>query len=165
MNSISVIIPVYQTESQTKTAIQSVLDQKVSIPVEIIVVFDGPSTYIDELRSLYPTCTIVEQTHQGTYAARRRGLEVATGDYVTFLDSDDILAPRALYTYIKAYEKSRGEVIIGKVSPVYNKKKWLMPIDDDRYFFYTRTKFNSRHLTTIHGWMIKKDLLNDLLSS
>ncbi|WP_313351565.1 bifunctional glycosyltransferase family 2 protein/CDP-glycerol:glycerophosphate glycerophosphotransferase [Exiguobacterium sp.] len=157
MNSISVIIPVYQTESQTKAAIQSVLDQKVSIPVEIIVVFDGPSTYIDELRSLYPTCTFLEQAHQGTYAARRRGLEVATGDYVTFLDSDDILAPRALYTYIKAYEKSRGEVIIGKVSPVYNKKKWLMPIDDDRYFFYTRTKFNSRHLTTIHGWMIKKD--------
>lgn len=162
MNSISVIIPVYQTESQTKAAIQSVLDQKVSIPVEIIVVFDGPSPYIDELRSLYPACTIVEQAHQGTYAARRRGLEVATGDYVTFLDSDDILAPRALYTYIKAYEKSRGEVIIGKVSPVYNKKKWLMPIDDDRYFFYTRTKFNSRHLTTVHGWMIKKDLLNDL---
>ncbi|SDB88684.1 bifunctional glycosyltransferase/CDP-glycerol:glycerophosphate glycerophosphotransferase [Exiguobacterium indicum] len=164
MNSISVIIPVYQTESQAKAAIQSVLDQHVSIPVEIVVVFDGPSSYVDDIRALYPTCIIIEQSHQGVYAARRNGVQAASGDYVIFLDSDDILAPRALYTYIKAYEKSRGEVIIGKISPVYNKKKWLMPIDDDRYFFYSRTKFNSRHLTTIHGWMIKKELLQTLPS-
>lgn len=162
MNSISVIIPVYQTESQVNAAIQSVIEQSVESPVEIIVVFDGASNYSQDLQANFPQIKVVEQAHQGVHSARHTGLLQATGEYIIFLDSDDVLSPRALYTFLKAAEKTNGEVIIGKVSPVYNKQKWFMPIEDDRYFFYTRSKFNANHLTSIHGWMIKKSLLLDL---
>lgn len=164
MNSISIIIPIHQTESQAKVAIQSIIEQRVSVPIEILVVFDGPSSYKDEIQTIFPQIKIIEQPHNGVYTARNIGIEHATGDYIIFLDSDDVLSPRALYTFIKAYEKTSAAVIVGRVSPSHYKKKWLMPIDDDRYFFYNRTKFNSRHLTSIHGWMIKKTLLSSLPS-
>ncbi len=87
---ISVIIPVYNGEKFLAEALESVFVQDYS-PLEIIVVDDGStdgtaallSTYGERIRS-------VHQSNQGPAAARNRGLEIAGGELIAFLDADDL---------------------------------------------------------------------------
>lgn len=87
---ISVIIPTYNRCWILKQAIDSVLSQ--SFPdFEIIVVDDGST---DATRELLPTyggkITTIRQKNKGVSAARNAGISLANGDYIAFLDSDDV---------------------------------------------------------------------------
>lgn len=93
MLSISVIIPTYNNGHLIVEAIESVLSQSIS-PVEVIIVDDGSTDntrqilepYIGHIRYHY-------QENQGLAVARNVGLDLASGDYLTFLDADDIWLP------------------------------------------------------------------------
>ncbi len=94
--NISVIIPTYNRAHLLARALQSVLDQ--SLPAqEIIVVDDGSSDNTDEMMSeQFPQCSYIQQPNLGVSAARNRGIEAATGEWLAFLDSDDIWLPGKL---------------------------------------------------------------------
>lgn len=94
---VSVIIPTYNRASMTMEAVQSVLRQTYD-NFEIIVVDDGSTdnTYeiinqIDDKRIRY-----IYQENARQAAARNRGIEAACGDYIAFLDSDDLFFPQKL---------------------------------------------------------------------
>jgi glycosyltransferase involved in cell wall biosynthesis len=86
---ISVIIPTYNRAQVLGRAIQSVLNQ--TLPAqEIIVVDDGSSDNTPALMAdSFPQCTYLQQPNLGVSAARNRGIEAASGDWLAFLDSDD----------------------------------------------------------------------------
>lgn len=87
---ISVIIPTYNRCWILKEAIDSVLSQKFS-DIEIIVVDDGSTDATNELLSTYgDQVTSIFQENKGVSAARNVGISIARGDYITFLDSDDM---------------------------------------------------------------------------
>lgn len=91
---ISVIIPVYNGEKNLKECIDSILNQTYS-DLEIILVDDGSKDLSGKICDSYSQMDfrikVIHQENQGVSAARNKGLDVATGDYITFVDSDDRL--------------------------------------------------------------------------
>lgn len=96
---ISIVIPCYNSEGFVKTAVCSALDQTYSTE-EVICIDDGSTDgTLEVLRSLREETDdliIHSQENQGICGARNTGLERARGEYVAFLDHDDVLHPRKL---------------------------------------------------------------------
>ena len=90
MPKVSVIIPTYNRARIVGEAIDSVLSQRYD-DFELIVVDDGSTDGTEDLVSSYlPRLTYLYQEHQGVSAARNRGIASARGEYLSFLDSDDL---------------------------------------------------------------------------
>lgn len=96
MPAISVIIPVYNSERFVGGALQSVLDQSFR-DFEIVVIDDGSTDGSREIIERFRgPITYHYQTNRGAAEARNRGLSLARGAWVAFLDSDDIWYPNKL---------------------------------------------------------------------
>jgi teichuronic acid biosynthesis glycosyltransferase TuaG len=104
-SSVSVIIPFYNEVSWLVEAVDSVLAQ--SYPVdEIIVVNDGSTANLEGFISIYnEKIKYIYKENGGPATARNLGIEKSTGDYIAFLDSDDIWLPKKLEVQIKLMEK------------------------------------------------------------
>lgn len=99
MPKVSVIIPVYNAESTIVKCIESVLDQDYN-NIECVIVNDGSTDKTDHLiQSLYGNNNIIKYIktdNHGVSHARNTALDVATGDYIVFLDSDDFLLDESI---------------------------------------------------------------------
>ena len=93
---ISIIVPVYRAEKYLADCLNSLINQEYH-NIEIVLVVDGsPDNSLAicrEFASRDPRILVVDQENQGVSAARNRGIELATGKYITFVDSDDYVAP------------------------------------------------------------------------
>ncbi len=90
---ISVIVPVFNMEKYIKECLDSIINQNLE-DIEIIIVDDGSTDFsyniIEEYAKLDSRINILKQTNQGAGASRNLGINVATGEYVCFIDPDDI---------------------------------------------------------------------------
>ena len=96
MVKISVIIPVYNDEKHLKECLDSISNQTLD-DIEIICINDGSTDSSLEILNEYSTdkrITIITQTNQGSAIARNKGLDIAQGEYIGFLDADDIYINR-----------------------------------------------------------------------
>jgi len=97
--SFSVVMPAYNTEPWIGKAIQSVLDQT-RTDFELIVVDDGSTdgtvASVERYVRQDDRVSLVTQPHRGSSAARNSAIALAIGDYVSFIDSDDLWLPRYL---------------------------------------------------------------------
>lgn len=111
---VSIIIPIYNTEEYIRDAINSVLANEYP-NYEIICVNDGSTDnslkVIQELAEKSAQIKIINQDNKGVSFARNRGLQVATGKYVMFLDSDDLLVHCCLKNCIDFLEKESADII------------------------------------------------------
>lgn len=99
MDRVSVVIPTYNTGDLLRPTIESAL-ALAGVEVEVIVVDDGSSDDTAEIAASYLGVTVVRQANAGDAAARQRGLKSATGNFVIFLDHDDILHTRAAQLHL-----------------------------------------------------------------
>ena len=125
-NLVSTVIPVYNRGAMLRQAVSSVLAQTWR-PLEIVIVDDGSSDdtaqVASELQARHPEITqVLHQANAGPGPARQRGLEAARGEFIQFLDSDDLLLPHkfelqmkglsedpeAGISYGKTYARSNG---------------------------------------------------------
>ena len=98
---LSIIIPVYQVEQYIRPCLESVFMQGMDDgDFEVILVDDGTVDQsfarIADIVAQHPNITIHRQSNQGLSVARNGGLQKATGEYVLFVDSDDLLVPHSL---------------------------------------------------------------------
>ncbi len=91
MPRISVVIPLYNKEQYIKNTIESVLNQNFK-DFEIIIVDDGSTDRSLEIAKQYKqeNIKIISQKNQGVAVARNKGVELATGELIAFIDADDI---------------------------------------------------------------------------
>lgn len=117
MAKISVIIPVYNTERYLRECLDSVVNQSFQ-DIEIICVNDGSTDHSAEILNEYAQkdsrIQIVSQVNQGLSAARNAGLDVATGAWITFIDSDDALPHDALKILYAVAEKTGCQIVASR---------------------------------------------------
>jgi glycosyltransferase involved in cell wall biosynthesis len=93
---VSIIITAYSHPQWLSEAIESALKQTYQ-PIEIIVVSDGvPTKGVLMAKAQYKGVQFIQQEHAGVGAARNTGLMASKGNYIQFLDEDDLLEPRAV---------------------------------------------------------------------
>ena len=99
MTGLSIVVPVYRVESTLARCVQSIVDQGVA-DCEVVLVDDGSPdgcpAMCDDWARRYDCITVIHKENGGLSDARNAGIAVATKDYVTFVDSDDFLAPGTL---------------------------------------------------------------------
>ncbi len=111
--TVSIIIPNYNRGIMLAEAVESCLDQK-NVRVEVIVVDDGSTDGSPDLLSeKFPMVKIFKQHHRGACAARNRGIQEATGQFIKFLDSDDKLVPDILSEQIECFKNFKADVVYG----------------------------------------------------
>lgn len=107
---ISIIIPVFNAKFYLKRCYDSLLSQDVGTELEIILVDDGSTDgsgdVCDELARNDGRITVLHIENRGASLARRLGLEKAKGDYVTFVDSDDFVAPNYVSTLYELLQRN-----------------------------------------------------------
>jgi len=104
MQRISVVVPAYNASATIVAALRSVLEQTRPAD-EIIVVDDGSSDGTAELvEREVPSARVLRQANAGPSAARNTAAEAATGEWLAFLDADDLWLPRKLEVQLAALE-------------------------------------------------------------
>ncbi|MGE0092513.1 MAG: glycosyltransferase [Bacteroidales bacterium] len=106
---ISVIIPVYNTGAYLAASLESVINQTLT-NIEIIVVNDGSTDNSPEIINIYKErdsrILVINQANSGLSMARNSGLKMASGEFIYFMDSDDLIDPGTLLT---CYEFAAGK--------------------------------------------------------
>ena len=105
---VSVIMPVYNGEKYIRKAVESVYEQEVSL--ELLVIDDGSTDHTEEVLSAYEGREdfryIKNQQNMGAAGSRNRGVGLAQGTYIAFLDADDWWEPGKLKEQLKRLEET-----------------------------------------------------------
>ena len=114
---VSVIIPVYNAEPYLRQCLDSVVNQTLK-DIEIICVddgsTDGSAELLRRLGESEPRLRLLQQENQGAGVARNRALAAARGEYIAFLDADDMLTPDALEAYYSTGIRTGADVLVAK---------------------------------------------------
>lgn len=140
---VSVIVPVFNTAEYVEECIQSVLSQSYK-DIELILVNDGSKDGSDVICRRYqqlPNVYYAEQENCGTTAARRRGVEMAQGDWIMFVDSDDYLLEDAISNLVAL--SNNTDIVIGAHKGYEGLDKYDNQIKAQRY----RELIYSRQIT------------------
>jgi glycosyltransferase involved in cell wall biosynthesis len=117
---VSVIIPVYNAELYVAEAIESVLAQSYN-QVEIIAVDDGSTDGSAAVVQRFPAVQYYFQPNAGISAARNRGIDQAQGDFLAFLDADDVWVEDKLALQLAAFEDNpKLDIVFGHVKQFYS---------------------------------------------
>ena len=113
---LSIIIPLYNCEKYIKQCLDTIFRQEMNeSEFEVIVIDDGSkdSGYLlaSEYAKRHQNILVIKQENQGVACARNNALEKATGDYVTFVDADDMLVSGSLSTLIKIAVENKADIV------------------------------------------------------
>jgi glycosyltransferase involved in cell wall biosynthesis len=149
---VSVIIPIYDRGSQVLATIESVLAQTIFDRCEIILVNDGSTDdtgeFLTQTYGEHPRIQIIHQRNRGVAAARNRGLKAARGEYIAFLDHDDVWLPEKLEKQLAALRSTPDAAV------AYC--RWIdvdetgQPLPDERQT--TKRSWWQPREGRVHGW-------------
>lgn len=113
---LSIVIPLYNKEKHIENNLKSLLAQDLSSnDYEIIIVDDGSTDLGAQIVQAYTekhdNIHFYSQKNSGPSVARNKGLDMATGDYIYFLDADDFLAPNVLKCLLEFAERNELEIL------------------------------------------------------
>lgn len=109
---VTVIIPTYNRAHLVKDAVESVLNQTYQ-DFELIVIDDGSTDNTREVLAVYKDkLTYIYQDNQGRSSARNHGIKLGIGEYIAFLDSDDVWFPDKLERQVPVLESAPPDVVL-----------------------------------------------------
>lgn len=113
---LSIIIPVFNMEKYLSECLDSVFEQTMN-EIEVICIDDGStdntSTILENYQKMHTNMLVLYQNRQGAGSARNRGIEVANGEFVAFLDSDDYYPASDVLDYLYNGAKKNGTLMAG----------------------------------------------------
>ena len=175
---LSIIVPIYGVEQYLRKCVDSLLAQDIpSSEYEIILVDDGsPDTcpqICDDYAAAHDNIRVVHRENGGLSAARNSGLEVAQGEYVMFVDSDDYIEPNVLKGLLAQGERDNLDVLRYRLQYVNPQYKVYNPYKKDPFKGNDYSEvptdgvsfLNSRMSTACYAWtfVIKRELLEGCL--
>ena len=152
VETISVIVPIYNVEKYLANCLDSLLAQR-HTELEVILVNDGSKDHSLEICHAYAEkdkrIVVIDKVNEGVSIARNTGLEVATGDYVAFIDPDDWVEPE---TY---------------ASMLSQLKKWESPICLCNFYKDTRKRSQPKCFNftseVLEGEEVREQLINNMI--
>jgi len=120
----SIIIPVYNAEKYLSKSIESIL-QQTHQDFELIIINDGSTDNSEEVIKSYLYDSRIKyfsQTNKGEAAARNRGIAESKGEYIAFLDADDLYSPTKLTEQITYFQENHEFDIVYSDIEVINEK-------------------------------------------
>jgi CDP-glycerol glycerophosphotransferase len=178
---ISVIVPVYNVDRYLVPCLESIATQTFG-DLEVIMVddgsTDGSAALAEDFAGRDPRFRLVQQTNGGLSKARNTGIEVATGEFVAFVDSDDVLPPTAYELLIGALEKTGSDFATGNVyrltaggtsqarflARTFAETRFKTHVTRDRSLLADRTAWNKlfrRPFWEAHGWRFPEGRYNE----
>ncbi len=141
----SIIVPVYNVEQYIRPCVQSIFNQGLTDEdFEVILVNDGTKDnsfgQISDIIESHFNIIVIEQENQGLSVARNNGLSNASGEYILFVDSDDLLVENRLVIFINDIISSKPDLFIaGFVKKDNQEIARQDTIPDLQYISYTKT--------------------------
>lgn len=128
MAKVSIILPVYKVENYIKDCVSSIIAQTFK-DFELIIVDDSsPDRSISIAKELLSESDIdfkvIQRLNGGLSAARNTGISFATGDYLVFVDSDDVIVPDYLETLYNDVSRNNVDLAIACFNPVTEETKF-----------------------------------------
>lgn len=156
MKKLSIIVPIYNVEKYIKDCISSVYRQSLSDEdFEVILVNDGTEDNslerIEDICTLHNNLFIINQENQGLSSARNTGLLYAKGDYVIFLDSDDLLAEGSVAALLELALSSDADLLVAD----------FLKLSDEEILRYNRTNDESCGVIKTGSQLFMEDLTPD----
>lgn len=147
MNLVSIIVPAYNAEAYLRNCVTSILEQTYK-NWELILINDGSSDLTCAICKQYaeidPRVRVIHQLNQGQAAARNNALNLATGDYILFIDSDDYIHKDTLNDIIKIAIETDADIVqfsyLSGKSRIFPsiKKANRIHLYDNRSIFYSK---------------------------
>ena len=115
-NKVSIIVPIYNTKKYLEACLSSIKNQTHK-NLEIILVDDGSTDNSGKIADAFAKSNkcikVIHQKNAGQSAARNAGLKKATGDFISFIDSDDEIAPDFYESHLKPFGKNTSVTVCG----------------------------------------------------
>lgn len=160
-STVSVVIPCHNSGPYLSRTIGSALSQTIK-PLEIIVVDDGSTDQSHRILESYQNLIVViRQKNLGVSWARNRGIKEAKGDWIAFLDSDDIWDKRHLEISTRSLSKSEGDLSYCSLSLFDSKTERSLGVwgpDSFDLDIFPKSLFNRNYIAP-SGVVIKKEIL------
>ncbi|MDD3139235.1 MAG: glycosyltransferase [Lachnospiraceae bacterium] len=126
MDKVSIIIPAYNVEKYINRCLQSVVEQTYR-SLEIIVIDDGSTDHTNAICLEWcekdTRISLITQSNRGLSAARNRGIAVAQGVFLFFVDSDDWLEKNAIEKLLEVQKKQRADIVCCGIISSYDDGK------------------------------------------
>lgn len=127
MALVSVIVPVYNVENYMRKCIDSILNQTYK-NLEIILVDDGATdesgVICDEYALIDHRIKVLHKENGGLASARNAGVKVATGEYISYVDSDDWIESEFIETLLKCCEDNNAQMSICRYSERFDEMQY-----------------------------------------
>lgn len=147
MKKVSIIIPVYNCEKYVEKCIRSVIEQTYQ-NLEIIVIddgsVDGSTDILDKLAVEDNRIILIHQRNSGVAAARNKGLNLATGEYLTFVDGDDYVSRDYIKQLYELAENKDLDMVICGLKYVTEDGQILRELIPDEYQKMEREEWTFR---------------------
>lgn len=173
--NLSIIVPIYGVEQYLRKCVDSLLNQNIpSSEYEIILVDDGSPdacpAICDEYAAIHENIRVVHRENGGLSAARNSGIEVAQGENIMFVDSDDYIEPNVLKGLLSQVERDNLDVLRYRLQYVNPQYEVYNPYKSDSFKGNDYSEvptdgvsfLNSRMSTACYAWafILKRELLD-----
>lgn len=168
---ITVIVPIYNVEKYLKKCIYSILNQTYD-KLEIILVDDGSpdkcGKICDELKKSDDRIKVIHKKNGGLSSARNAGIDIAKGEYIGFVDSDDTIEPFMYEKLLSSIIENGTKISVCAVNYTYENGKKLTKTklgNDCTFDFYqAMVEMNAHRIFDMGAWskLYHKDLFNDI---
>ena len=154
---LMIIVPVYNAERFLESCISSLLGQQTQYSYYIVFVDDGSTDKSAMILDKYSQCNnikIIHQQNMGISAARNIALKNICGNYLMFVDSDDILPDNTIETLMNLAEEKNADIVEGQYKSF---------ISDDEIDIHKHERFQSSNLTKLNGYAWGKIISSEKL--
>lgn len=147
---ISIIVPVYKVEEYLPKCVESLIGQTYK-KLEIILVDDGSPDrcpmLCDEYALQDSRIKVIHKENGGLADARNAGIDIMSGEYVTFVDSDDYIHPQMVELLFKAMEQEKSDVAVSSWESVTEQDEKNYPVYAiDQYTNFTGKEIQEKYI-------------------